>query len=557
MGEPKVKSNQLKLPQDIEDMRSLKSKKPYSNPNQLQLFSIVESQPVLSETIALDRLISSLNNTPMQKLDQKLEADSISGEKDLSPFWNEYSQKISDVLWLPIQTDLCALDLSLLNGYGNTQNVNSWFSMTQSYPQSKNLSKICCPSSTASLLVCTDCENTKNKSVKSYKKTTRHLAGETKKPPNSVLKIRVFPSKELYKIWKQWLAVYRFVYNWCIAQLKKDKSLTGFTLQKMVRESNDIPEWVNQIPGHQKQEACMEAKDAFTQAKANQGEAKFKSCKATRQTISFKVGNYKNGTWYSRLTKGLTFKASQPIPFNCEYGTKLVYSRGKWFACFPTVKEEIATESSKVIALDPGNRSFLTGYDAESILEVGKNDIGRINRLCSHLDNLISKITTSPHKRQRRQMRKASYRLREKINSLVKDLHNKVSHYLTSNYKVIFLPTFETSEMVLKSQRKINRKSARNLLTWSHYKFSQHLTQMAKRKNVLVIRLSEAYTSKTCGHCGHIHKKLGGAKVFKCPNCQTSILRDVNGARNIMLRALQAVAFTVSSDVVLKLKSSN
>ena len=90
MGEPKVKSNQLKLPQDIEDMRLSKSKKPYSNPNQLQLFSIVESQPVLSETIALDRLISSLNNTPMQKLDQKLEADSISGEKDLSPFWNEY-----------------------------------------------------------------------------------------------------------------------------------------------------------------------------------------------------------------------------------------------------------------------------------------------------------------------------------------------------------------------------------------------------------------------------------------------------------------------------------
>jgi putative transposase len=371
------------------------------------------------------------------------------------------------------------------------------------------------------------------------------------------LKIKVFPSKELHKIWKQWLAGYRFVYNWCIATLKKDKSLSGFTLQKMVREAKDIPDWVNQIPGHQKQEACVEARDAFTQAKANKGEAKFKSCKATRQTIAFKVGNYKNGTWYTKLTKGLAFKASQPIPFNCEYGTKLVYSRGNWFACFPTVKEEMATESSKVIALDPGNRSFLTGYDGESLLDVGKNDIGRINRLCSHLDQLISKMTTSPHKRQRRQMRKASYRLREKINNLVKDLHNKVSHYLTSNYKVIFLPTFETSQMVLKSKRKIKRKSARNMLTWSHYQFAQHLIQTAERKNVLVIRLSEAYTSKTCGNCGHIHKKLGGSKVFKCPNCQTNILRDVNGARNIMLRALQAVAFTVTSDVVLNLESSN
>jgi len=77
---------------------------------------------------------------------------------------------------------------------------------------------------------------------------------------------------------------------------------------------------------------------------------------------------------------------------------------------------------------------------------------------------------------------------------------------------------------------------------------------MAKRKNILVIRLSEAYRYKTCDHCSHVHKKLGRAKVFKCPNCQTSILRNVNEARNIMLRALQAVAFTVASDACVSEK---
>ena len=29
------------------------------------------------------------------------------------------------------------------------------------------------------------------------------------------------------------------------------------------------------------------------------------------------------------------------------------------------------------IALDPGNRAFLTGYDGENVLEIGKGDIGR------------------------------------------------------------------------------------------------------------------------------------------------------------------------------------
>jgi putative transposase len=111
------------------------------------------------------------------------------------------------------------------------------------------------------------------------------------------------------------------------------------------------------------------------------------------------------------------------------------------------------------------------------------------------------------------------------------DLHHKVANFLTTNYKVIFLPSFKTSEMVLKSKRKINRKSVRNMLTWSHYRFAQHLTQMAARRGVLVVRLSEAYTSKTCGKCGHIHKKLGGSKTYKCPKCGTQIPRDINGAR--------------------------
>ncbi|MDH6100459.1 zinc ribbon domain-containing protein [Anabaenopsis sp. FSS-46] len=62
---------------------------------------------------------------------------------------------------------------------------------------------------------------------------------------------------------------------------------------------------------------------------------------------------------------------------------------------------------------------------------------------------------------------------------------------------------------------------------------------------------NESYTSKTCGNCGHVHYKLGGNKVFKCPHCGIQICRDVNGARNILLRALQATAFTVTHDEIM------
>ena len=46
---------------------------------------------------------------------------------------------------------------------------------------------------------------------------------------------------------------------------------------------------------------------------------------------------------------------------------------------------------------------------------------------------------------------------------------------------------------------------------------ASHLEQAASRKGVLVVRCNEAYTSKTCPKCGHVHKKLGGSKVHFCP----------------------------------------
>jgi putative transposase len=434
--------------------------------------------------------------------------------------------------------------------------------MTASLVQKPNSFKICCPLSTVSLAGSTGLENTNPSSKKTYKKKARH-SKSTKPQPNSVRKIRLYPSKELYSVWKRWLAQYRYYYNETISLLRcydGVENLSGETLDKILQRLENIPDWVKTIPGHQRQEACFEAYDAFKRAKRDGGLAKYKSVKATSQAIQFKVGNYKNGTWYCSTTKGLKLTTSgQSVPDQCEYGTELVYRRGKWFGCFPEYREAEPTSSVRVIALDPGNRTFLTGFDGENILEIGKGDIGRIQRLCQHLDKLISQ-STKVKCRQRRKMRIAANRVRERIQSLIKELHNSSVNLLVNSYKVIFLPTFDTSQMVVKirknKKRRINNKSARQMLTLSHYRFEQHLKQAALKRGVIVVLCNESYTSKTCSNCGHIHHKLGGSKIFKCPHCGVRISRDVNGARNIMLRALQATAFTVTHDSIVLSDSS-
>ncbi|WP_197285365.1 MULTISPECIES: RNA-guided endonuclease TnpB family protein [Planktothricoides] len=370
--------------------------------------------------------------------------------------------------------------------------------------------------------------------------------------------IRIYPSPELEKIWKKWRAACRYCFNQAIAMQRQSTTrISKLKLRNLVMQS-DLPQWVKETPCHIRQNAIFDAHQAISAS----CDAKFRSIRDPRQTIKFNNSNFTKGTWYSQLTKTLKFKASEPIPEQWDYGTQLTYRRGKWFAVFPEPVIKSHTSSRKIIALDPGVRTFLTGYDGDRVIEIGNGDMGRIVRLCQHEYDLISRSTKVNAKR-RRSMRKAANRIREKIRNLIDEVHKKAAHYLTNNYGLIFLPRFESSHMVAKSRRKIRSKTVRSMLTWgacavlgfpqveqlaSHYHFKLILKHQAAKRGCVVLDVGESHTSKTCGVCGHRHTKLGGAKIHKCPPCGSQTPRDANGARNIMLRALRDSFFTVSND---------
>ena len=123
---------------------------------------------------------------------------------------------------------------------------------------------------------------------------------------------------------------------------------------------------------------------------------------------------------------------------------------------------------------------------------------------------------------------------------MVDDAHHHLANFLCDNFEVVLIPRFGTSEMVRRAGRRIGRKTARQLQTWAHYRFLQCLLYTAKRKGTTVTIVSEAYTTQCCPCCGTLHKKIGGAKVFRCPNdkCKHTADRDTHGAMNIFLRFL-------------------
>jgi predicted RNA-binding Zn-ribbon protein involved in translation (DUF1610 family) len=96
--------------------------------------------------------------------------------------------------------------------------------------------------------------------------------------------------------------------------------------------------------------------------------------------------------------------------------------------------------------------------------------------------------------------------------------------------------------MVKKGKRRRATKTARAMVTLSHYRFKQMLKHQAAKHGGFVVDVTEEYTSKTCSKCGHIHTKLNGSKIFKCPECGHTLDRHFNGACNILLKALRDIA---------------
>ena len=133
----------------------------------------------------------------------------------------------------------------------------------------------------------------------------------------------------------------------------------------------------------------------------------------------------------------------------------------------------------EIIALDPGARTFLTGFSPDGMVtEFAPGDVKRLCKLGHVIDKVSSRLT-SPTVRHKERQRLKRIRLRtySRISNLVSEVHWKSADYLCRHYAVILLPTFGTQKMVNKraKRRVINNDTARRLLMWSHYKFRQRL----------------------------------------------------------------------------------
>jgi putative transposase len=258
----------------------------------------------------------------------------------------------------------------------------------------------------------------------------------------------------------------------------------------------------------------------------------FRSRRTPKQSCFIPSSALKDAGIYPRIAGNL--QRAEDFPDHPR-DARLICEQGRWFVIVPYRSPVTQTENQgRVVALDPGIRTFLTGFSEDQAFKLGAGDFARIARLCVHLDRLISRLSKATC-RQKARIKQAVQRMRWKIRDLVDELHFKSIRFLMDRFDLILLPTFETKEMSAKSKRKIRAKSVRAMLGYAFFRFGQRLESAAKQAGKAVLRVNEAYTSKTASWTGEM-KPIGGAK--KITSGGLTVDRDINGARGIFLRAL-------------------
>jgi len=457
------------------------------------------------------------------------------GTTPLFPFWNKHSNLCNKGLWIPSTNNIKTIHKNDFNPNLKKLASNSWFTVKRSTSINNLEHKIILP-----------LPNNQTPSIDSDFKCK---------------KILLLPDEKQKEILDNWFYDARWTYNQCLASINsKELKIKRKELRKKWLNGANIKEnfaRVLRTPSAIRDGAIDDLLTAFkiNFKSGKQFKMKFRSKKDLSQSITIQKKDYKRANVFSPRCFneegknngiGEYIKSTEILPAQLDHDTRLQRTKlGKFYLCIlskiePRNENQISS-TQNIISLDPGVRSFVTGYDTNgNIFEWGKGDINYLFRLGCQADKINSLVDSDKvNHRTRYNLKKKVLKIFEKIRNLVDTLHKNLAKWLCENYQLILFPEFKSSGMVRRKERKINNKTVRNMLTWSHYRFKQRLLSKVREYQQCKVKIvTEEYTSKTCGNCGIIKQNLGGNKIFRCSSCKYESDRDFNGARNILIKYL-------------------
>ncbi len=279
------------------------------------------------------------------------------------------------------------------------------------------------------------------------------------------------------------------------------------------------------------------------------------------------------------------------INFVVENDCRLNYNKlnNKYTLLVPVnIKIKEIERKQKVVALDPGEKIFQSYFSQNRFGHIGidmRKPILKIEKQIRKYQRILKKgINKKGEKiKNKKNIKLKINKCYKKIKDKVKNLHNKTALYLCKKYDHILIPTFETQNMVKNNiskmeikrifeekgkiegmkvlkeydkKRRLNGRVKFVLNMLSHYKFRQHLSNKCIEYGCKMHVVTEEYTSKTCTKCGHISNNYK-RREKECEKCGYKINRDINGARNILIKNIKLVLGRKSEQPSISARKEN
>lgn len=215
-------------------------------------------------------------------------------------------------------------------------------------------------------------------------------------------------------------------------------------------------------------------------------------------------------------------------------GVKINYNKIKneYTLLIPKKNTPMENENKKIISLDPGIRTFMTGLTDDKLVKIGTNVNKKISDKIERLDKIKNNSEI-----KRNIKKKNEKMINRKIFNMVDDLQWKSISYLTRNYNTILLGDMSAKGIVSKSSKVLSGLQKKACLRTRFYDYNKRLEYKCNLRKVNLFIVNESYTSKTCSVCGNYNNNLKGESVYDCVKCKTKIDRDMNGCRNIFIKS--------------------
>jgi IS605 OrfB family transposase len=386
----------------------------------------------------------------------------------------------------------------------------------------------------------------------------------TKKDVYKTYKIKIFPTEEQKIIFSKWFNSYRIMYNETNKIIKNLYHHEGIYYTNFITLRNkymkDVKQQICKHSGLLIHIADLAIKDICAKYKSSI-ENKHKNFRIRYKKINAQNKYFfvesrminKNKTSFCPSQLGNTIVTEHNFSLKnikSDFMVQYISKLDTYYLVIPELVTKTESKNKSAISLDPGCETFMTGYTDEFCIKIGYN-VGKIIKpILFKMDGI--KRTVKDEKLKKKLLEKCEI----KIENLIDDLHWKVIDFLTENYGTIYLGNLSTKSIV-SNKNKLPKIVKRIMLKLSLCKFKERLKYKCEAKGIEYYVVDERYTSITCGLCYDINRNLGKGRMYNCTHYKPYVMnnnyeciyndnpfiyfkidRDMNGARNIMLRGI-------------------